>query len=44
MQLPGRRNTLTVTPAGGEITGLPGDRAEELAFRIADAARDAGHV
>src|SRR5262249_43829643 len=30
-----------VTPAGGEITGLAADRAEELAFRIADVAHDA---
>ncbi len=30
-----------ITRVGGEITGLPPERAEELAFRIADAAQDA---
>ena len=40
IQVPGNHQ-LILTPAGGEIVGLRPDRAEELAFRIADAAADA---
>lgn len=37
--IPGARRPSVITPAGGEITDLRLDRAEELAFRIADASR-----
>jgi len=44
LRVPGRARPTIITAAGGEITGLLAGRAEELAFRIADAAHDAEHA